>query len=44
MEFLKHLKATEDKNRQPVNEPEFEKEVIFKGKELVGLEYEPPFN
>ena len=44
MEFLKHLKTTEDKNRQPVNEPEFEKEVIFKGKELVGLEYEPVFD
>ncbi|MBQ7551974.1 MAG: class I tRNA ligase family protein, partial [Rickettsiales bacterium] len=44
MEFLKHLKTTEDKSRQPVNEPEFEKEVIFKGKELVGLEYEPVFD
>ena len=44
MNVLKNLKITEDKNREPVNEPLFYKEVIFKGDELVGLEYEPPFN
>ena len=44
MDVLKNLKITEDKNREPVNEPPFYKEVIFKGDELVGLEYEPPFN
>lgn len=43
MDFSK-LKITEDANRQPVNEPSFYKEVIFKGDELVGLEYEPPFD
>lgn len=44
MEFLKHLKITEDKDRKPVENPEFYKEVIFKGGELVGLEYEPVFD
>ena len=43
MDFSK-LKITEDKSRQPVNEPPFHKEVIFKGDELVGLEYEPVFD
>ncbi len=43
MDFSK-LKITEDVNRQPVNEPPFYKEVIFKGEELVGLEYEPVFD
>ena len=43
MDFSK-LKITEDANRQPVNEPPFHKEVIFKGEELVGLEYEPVFD
>ena len=43
MDFSK-LKVVEDKNRKPVDEPPFYKEVIFKGEELVGLEYEPPFD
>ena len=43
MDFSK-LKITEDASRQPVNEPPFYKEVIFKGEELVGLEYEPVFD
>ena len=43
MDFSK-LKITEDKNRKPVEEPPFYKEVIFKGDELVGLEYEPVFD
>ena len=43
MNFSK-LKITEDANRQQVNEPPFHKEVIFKGEELVGLEYEPVFD
>ncbi len=43
MDFSK-LKITEDASRQPVNEPPFHKEVIFKGDELVGLEYEPVFD
>lgn len=43
MDFSK-LKITEDVNRKPVENPEFYKEVIFKGDELVGLEYEPPFD
>lgn len=43
MDFSK-LKITEDASRQPVNEPPFHKEVIFKGGELVGLEYEPVFD
>ena len=44
MDVLKNLKITEDASRQPVNEPPFYKEVIFKGDELVGLEYEPVFD
>ena len=43
MDFSK-LKITEDANRKPVDNPEFYKEVIFKGDELVGLEYEPVFD
>ena len=43
MDFSK-LKVVEDKNRKPVDEPPFYKEVIFKGDELVWLEYEPPFD
>ena len=43
MDFSK-LKITEDASRQPVNEPPFHKEVIFKGEELVELEYEPVFD
>ena len=43
MDFSK-LKITNDKNRKPVENPEFYKEVIFKGEELLGLEYEPPFD
>ena len=44
MDFLKNLKITNDHSRQPVDNPPFEKEVIFKGSELVGLEYEPIFD
>lgn len=44
MDFLKNLKITNDDNRKPVDEPPFYKEVIFKGDELVGLEYEPIFD
>ena len=43
MDFSK-LKITKDADRKPVEDPEFYKEVIFKGKELVGLEYEPVFD
>ena len=43
MDFSK-LKVAEDKNRKPVDNPDFYKEVIFKGEELIGLEYEPPFD
>ena len=43
MDFSK-LKITEDTNRKPVDNPEFYKEVILKGEELVGLEYEPIFD
>lgn len=43
MDFSK-LKVTEDKNREVINEPPFYKEVIFKGEELVNLEYEPVFD
>ena len=43
MDFSK-LKVTEDKNREIINEPPFYKEVIFKGEELVNLEYEPVFD
>ena len=43
MDFSK-LKITEDANRKPVDNPEFYKEVIFKGDELVCLEYEPVFD
>ena len=43
MDFSK-LKVAEDENRKPVDNPDFYKEVIFKGEELVGLEYEPPFD
>ena len=44
MDFLKNLKITNDDSRKPVDEPPFYKEVIFKGDELVGLEYEPIFD
>lgn len=44
MDFLKNLKITNDPNRKQVNEPEFYKEVIFKGSELLDLEYEPVFD
>ena len=43
MDFSK-LKITNDENRKPVENPEFYKEVIFKGEELLWLEYEPPFD
>ena len=33
-----------DNDRKPIDNPEFYKEVIFKGDELVGLEYEPVFD
>ena len=44
MDFLKNLKITNDPNRKQVDEPEFYKEVIFKGSELLDLEYEPVFD
>lgn len=44
MDFLKKLKLTSDDSRKPVDEPPFYKEVIFKGDELIGLEYEPAFD
>ncbi len=44
MDFLKKLKLTNDSSRKPVVDPPFYKEVIFKGNELVDLEYEPIFD
>ena len=44
MDFLKKLKLTSDDSRKPVDEPPFYKEIIFKGDELIGLEYEPAFD
>ena len=41
---LKNLKITNDPNRKQVDEPKFYKEVIFKGSELLDLEYEPVFD
>lgn len=41
---LSKLKISMDDDRKPIDNPEFYKEVIFKGDELVGLEYEPVFD